>query len=71
MIQRTLICATVMGGVGFTAFAWMLRHGWSEEAARNPRARSAKLRAGIRTAAAPMPAIVDEIGLRLPHGTRH
>jgi 16S rRNA (cytosine1402-N4)-methyltransferase len=42
-----------------------------EEAARNPRARSAKLRAGIRTAAAPMPPIVDEIGLSLPHGTRH
>jgi len=42
-----------------------------EEAARNPRARSAKLRAGIRTAAPPMPEISDEIGLRLPHGTRH
>ena len=41
------------------------------EAARNPRARSAKLRAGIRTAAPPMPAIADEIGLSLPHGTRH
>ena len=43
----------------------------SQEAARNPRARSAKLRAGIRTAAAPMLVIADEIGLRLPHGTRH
>jgi 16S rRNA (cytosine1402-N4)-methyltransferase len=42
-----------------------------EEAARNPRARSAKLRAGIRTAAPPMPPIADEIGLSLPHGTRH
>lgn len=42
-----------------------------EEAARNPRARSAKLRAGIRTAAPPMPEIADEIGLSLPHGTRH
>jgi 16S rRNA (cytosine1402-N4)-methyltransferase len=41
------------------------------EAAANPRARSAKLRAGIRTAARPMPPIVDEIGLSLPHGTRH
>ena len=42
-----------------------------EEAARNPRARSAKLRAGIRTSAPPMPPIADEIGLTLPHGTRH
>lgn len=41
-----------------------------EEAARNPRARSAKLRAGIRTAAPAMPPIIDEIGLRAP-GTRH
>lgn len=42
-----------------------------EEAARNPRARSAKLRAGIRTAAPPMPAIGDEIGLTVPHRARH
>jgi Ca2+-transporting ATPase len=35
MIQRTLISSTVMGSVGFAAFSWMLRHGWSEEAARN------------------------------------
>jgi 16S rRNA (cytosine1402-N4)-methyltransferase len=42
-----------------------------EEAARNPRARSAKLRAGIRTAAPPMPSIAGEIGLAVPHGTRH
>ena len=42
-----------------------------EEAARNPRARSAKLRAGIRTAAPPMPPIADEIGLTVPQGTRH
>jgi 16S rRNA (cytosine1402-N4)-methyltransferase len=42
-----------------------------EEAAVNPRARSAKLRAGIRTAAPPMPGIEDEIGLRPPDGTRH
>ena len=41
------------------------------EAARNPRARSAKLRAGIRTAAPPMPPIGHEIGLTVPHGTRH
>jgi 16S rRNA (cytosine1402-N4)-methyltransferase len=33
------------------------------EAARNPRARSAKLRAGIRTAAPAMPSIADEIGV--------
>jgi 16S rRNA (cytosine1402-N4)-methyltransferase len=42
-----------------------------EEARRNPRARSAKLRAGIRTGAPPLPPIADEIGLSLPHGTRH
>lgn len=42
-----------------------------EEAARNPRARSAKLRAGIRTGQPPMPPIADEIGLGLPRGTRH
>lgn len=42
-----------------------------EEARRNPRARSAKLRAGIRTSAPPLPPIADEIGLRLPPGTRH
>ena len=41
-----------------------------EEARANPRARSAKLRAGIRTAAPPMPAIADEIGLSV-QGTRH
>ena len=40
------------------------------EARLNPRARSAKLRAGIRTAAPPMPAIVDEIGLSV-QGARH
>ncbi len=42
-----------------------------EEAFRNPRARSAKLRAGIRTAAPPMPSIADEIGVASPKGTRH
>lgn len=41
-----------------------------EEARLNPRARSAKLRAGIRTAAPPMPPIADEIGLSAA-GTRH
>jgi len=40
------------------------------EARLNPRARSAKLRAGIRTAAPPMPVIADEIGLSV-QGTRH
>jgi 16S rRNA (cytosine1402-N4)-methyltransferase len=46
--------------------------GASEEEARvNPRARSAKLRAGIRTASPPMPPIADEIGLTVPPGTRH
>ena len=40
------------------------------EAKANPRARSAKLRAGIRTAAPPMPPIADEIGLSV-QGTRH
>ena len=41
------------------------------EAKTNPRARSAKLRCGVRTSAAPMPSIADEIGLHIPHGTRH
>ena len=41
------------------------------EAHANPRARSAKLRAGIRTTAGAMPSINDEIGLSLPKGTRH
>ncbi len=42
-----------------------------EEAARNPRARSAKLRCGIRTEAPAMPSIAGEIGLHIPTGTRH
>ena len=42
-----------------------------EEARRNPRARSAKLRAGIRTAARPMPSIAGEIGLSPAPGARH
>lgn len=35
MLQRVAVSAIVMGGIGFSAFAWMLRNGWSEEAARN------------------------------------
>ena len=35
MIERTIVSMAVMGGVGFTAFAWMLRHGWEVEHARN------------------------------------
>jgi Ca2+-transporting ATPase len=35
MIQRTLIAALVMGGVGFGTFWWMLRAGWGESSARN------------------------------------
>ena len=42
-----------------------------EEAFRNPRARSAKLRAGVRTRAAAMPSIADEIAVTMPRGTRH
>lgn len=46
--------------------------GASEEEARaNPRARSAKLRAGIRTTAQPMPPIAHEIVLTAREGTRH
>lgn len=41
-----------------------------EEAKANPRARSAKLRAGIRTAAPAMPDIAAEIGLSV-QGLRH
>ena len=41
------------------------------EIARNPRSRSAKLRAAIRTAAPPMPSIADEIGLHPVIATRH
>jgi magnesium-transporting ATPase (P-type) len=35
MIERTLIAALVMGSVGFGAFWWMTRAGWTEAAARN------------------------------------
>jgi 16S rRNA (cytosine1402-N4)-methyltransferase len=41
------------------------------ECAGNPRARSAKLRAGIRTAAPAMASIADEIGLPLPARKTH
>ena len=41
------------------------------EASMNPRARSAKLRAGRRTAAPPMPSIADDIGLSVATGSRH
>ena len=35
MIERTIVAALVMGLVGFAAFWWMLRAGWTEAAARN------------------------------------
>jgi magnesium-transporting ATPase (P-type) len=35
MIRRSMVTATIMGGVSFAAFAWMLRNGWSQEDARN------------------------------------
>ncbi|MHC4407735.1 MAG: cation-translocating P-type ATPase [Planctomycetota bacterium] len=35
MIERTLVGALVIGGVGFAAFWWMIRAGWTEAAARN------------------------------------
>jgi Ca2+-transporting ATPase len=35
MIERTLVAALVMGLVGFGAFWWMLRAGWTEASARN------------------------------------
>ena len=41
------------------------------EAARNPRARSAKLRAGIRTAAPAMPPIHSELTISASGGARH
>ena len=42
-----------------------------DECAANPRARSAKLRAGQRTAAPAMPSIADDICLAIPSGSRH
>ena len=35
MIERTIVAALVMGFMGFGAFWWMIRAGWTEEAARN------------------------------------
>jgi magnesium-transporting ATPase (P-type) len=35
MIERTIIGATIMGGVSFGTFDWMLNGGWSEFSARN------------------------------------
>ncbi|MHC4940135.1 MAG: cation-translocating P-type ATPase [Planctomycetota bacterium] len=35
MIERTIVGAVVIGGVGFCAFFWMIRAGWTEAAARN------------------------------------
>jgi Ca2+-transporting ATPase len=35
MIERTLVAAVVMAGVGFGTFHWLLRAGWSEPSARN------------------------------------
>jgi len=42
-----------------------------DECNANPRARSAKLRAGIRTDAPAMASIADDIGLFLPHRSKH
>jgi magnesium-transporting ATPase (P-type) len=35
MIERTLVAAAVIGGVGFAAFVWLLERGVAVEAARN------------------------------------
>lgn len=36
MVERTLVAAVVMGGVGFGAFVWMIEvAGWSEDESRN------------------------------------
>jgi len=35
MIERTIVAAVVMAVVGAGAFWWMIREGWSEDAARN------------------------------------
>ncbi len=35
MIERTTVAALVVGVIGFGAFWWMLRAGWTEESARN------------------------------------
>lgn len=35
MIERTILAAVVIAGVGFGVFSWMLQNGWSVPAARN------------------------------------
>ena len=35
MLWRTALSATVMGGISFLGFRWMLAHGWALEDARN------------------------------------
>jgi magnesium-transporting ATPase (P-type) len=35
MLERVLLSALVIGGMGFAAWYWMLAHGWEEGAARN------------------------------------
>ena len=35
MIERTVVAALVVGGIGFGAFAWMIAHGWDVPEARN------------------------------------
>ena len=35
MNERMIVSVSLMGGVGFVAFAWMIRNGWSELEARN------------------------------------
>jgi len=35
MVERSAVAAAVMAGVGFALYAWLLRHGYSEAAARN------------------------------------
>jgi magnesium-transporting ATPase (P-type) len=35
MLERTLVVALTMAFLGYEAFLWMLKHGWSEDEARN------------------------------------
>lgn len=35
MIERTIVAAVAMGGIGFAAFSWMLNNGYDEAEARN------------------------------------